>query len=267
MSEKFNQFYESEFNSESKEVANFLAQEYLNSVFENRTEKINREYKGLELGDINANLNILKSQIDFLENIGFRDSIPCLAIGEVNIPIDIYQYFEDREKRNTLLPLDFFQNYYDHPYRFRHIERFLNHIERSPNKLFTSESTVSVKKNLKSALSSFIEVRHASFFNTKISDHISKFFKTNQSSDNQINNNSKYLNITVNTHNHGLEILASPAYFVTWKKFGSPSSPTVGSLIPGSYIFGGSGIGVPNFVYDEIPADVPPNFNITINQF
>lgn len=232
-------------------------------------KKSQREYFGLELNDINENLTILKSQIKFLERFGVKDTIPCLTIGKSIIPIDIFQYFENREKRLSLLPDFYDEYYYRHFFMEELIDRFLNRIEKSLNKNVTNQNLESVKSNVKNSLSSFIEMRHASFFNHNIVSKISKFFRGGGGSPPSISSGArtKYLTVTVNTNNHGLDILASPAYFVTWKKFGSPTSPVAGYLIPGTYIFGGSGVGVPTFTHDSTPVDIPPNLDITITTF
>lgn len=65
-----------------------------------------------------------------------------------------------------------------------------------------------------------------------------------------------YLSVTVDSQNPGLSLEASPAYFITWSYFGAPTSPVTGHLIPGRYIFRGSGTLVP------MPTEEPRSFNI-----
>lgn len=272
--DNFKQFYEldlnSNFENQAKQVADSLAEQYISSIFENQqSEKITKEYLGLELNDINENLTTLKSQIKFLERLGIKDTIPCLTVGESKIPIDIFQYIEDREKRVSLSPDYYDEYYYSYFFMEERVDRFLNRIEKSSDKNVTNQNLESVKSNVKSSLSSFIEMRHASFFNQGIVSKLSRFFRGGGGSLPSISSgaSTKYLTVKVNTHNHGLDLEASPAYFVKWKKFGSPTSPIDGYLIPGTYIFAGSGVGVPTFTPDLTPVDIPPNLDITITKF
>ncbi len=272
--DSFKQFYQLDLNSnlenQSKQVADLLTEQYISSIFENQQKgKITNEYVGLELNDINENLTTLKTQIRLLERIGLKDQTPCLTVGETKIPIDIFNYLDDREKA-TSLSQDYYDEFdYRHSFMDERLFRLVAGIKNSTNNYVTIQSLEFVKSNVKKALSSFIEMRHASFFNQGITNKISSFFRRNGGSPPNLSgvSNSKYLTVKVNTNNHGLDIEASPAYFVKWKKFGSPTSPIEGYLIPGTYIFAGSGIGLPTFTTDLTPVDIPPNLDITITKF
>jgi hypothetical protein len=125
-------------------------------------------------------------------------------------------------------------------------------------------------------LSSFISFRHAALFNNRIRESIRDFFRKEPPDGNGggINgyrpgngggNPTRYLTVKVITADYGLNISASLAYFLSFRKFGSPSSPVTGPLVPGTYIFGARGMSLPNFTVDKMPADIRPNYEITLN--
>jgi len=262
--DNFRDFYQHDYD-DSKEIVDSLTNRYLDSIFENRQrEPISQQYESLELRDVNDNLNNLKNQLGYLDRIGIQE-FPCMTVGETKIPIDIFQYFEDGEKRQSILS-DYYDRYfYRDFYPEERLHRFLDFIKKDNDTKLSSLSFDSVRSNVREALSSFLEIRHASFYNQNIRDNISKFFRgTPPTSTSNIS--TKYLTVTVNTSNHGLDLSASPAYFVTWKKFGSPTSPIDGYLIPATYIFGGSGVGLPSFTPDPMPVDIPPNFTVTLTK-
>jgi len=74
-----------------------------------------------------------------------------------------------------------------------------------------------------------------------------------------------YVTINVSTVNHGLGLMTSPAYFVRWAHFGHPTSPVTGPILPGRYLFGGSGPSLPTFTPDPVPVDIPPHTTISLH--
>jgi hypothetical protein len=71
------------------------------------------------------------------------------------------------------------------------------------------------------------------------------------------------LRVRVSCSTRGLRIHVSPAYFISWVYFGSPTSPVVGYVLPGRYIFAGDGPMLPKRKKDPtvfcIPADYYPD--------
>ena len=70
------------------------------------------------------------------------------------------------------------------------------------------------------------------------------------------------LPIHVHSLQSGARVDSSPAYFIDFKDFSSPTSPAKGSLVPGRYIFRIS-TGTGEF-YDRGVFDVPDSFNIQL---
>jgi hypothetical protein len=70
------------------------------------------------------------------------------------------------------------------------------------------------------------------------------------------------LRVQVSCGTRGLRIHVSPAYFISWVYFGSPSSPVVSYVLPGRYVFAGDGPMLPRRRKDPtifcIPADYRP---------
>lgn len=71
------------------------------------------------------------------------------------------------------------------------------------------------------------------------------------------------LKVRVSCRTPGLRLHVSPAYFINWIYFGSPSSPVESYVLPGRYVFAGDGPMLPRRRKDptvfSIPADFYPN--------
>ena len=75
------------------------------------------------------------------------------------------------------------------------------------------------------------------------------------------------LKVQVSCNTTGLRIHASPAYFITWTYFGSPSSPVVGNLLPGRYIYAGDGSPLQSFTPDDGVLSIPPTYSPALARF
>jgi hypothetical protein len=68
--------------------------------------------------------------------------------------------------------------------------------------------------------------------------------------------------VTVRCNNTGYRIIVSPAYFIDWSYFGSPSTPVTREMLPGRYIFGTDSINgsiIPDKLVFRIPSDFTPD--------
>src|SRR5262249_5141841 len=65
----------------------------------------------------------------------------------------------------------------------------------------------------------------------------------------------------------GLRIHVSPAYFVAWVFFGSPTTPVTSYVPPGRYIFAGDGPLLPTFTQDTGVFCIPPTYHATLTSF
>ena len=75
------------------------------------------------------------------------------------------------------------------------------------------------------------------------------------------------LQIQVSCRTPGLRLHVSPAYFVTWVFFGSPTTPVTGWVLPGRYIFAGDGPMLPNLTVDNATFCIPPTYNPALTRF
>lgn len=238
-----------------------LTEMYIKHVFESEDSKnIDMFSEDVPINDISENLNRLKHQLSILKRLKINN-FPCLKTDDEQIvPIDIFQ----------ILQIDKYYPYgIDEYYRNIFIDDYLYYMlsntDVNKNQNFIIISFETIKPSLKKLVNSFLEIRFASILDKKIKNDIDSSF---QSKDKHTNTtSSSYLKVKVNTINHGLEISASPAYFISWKKFGSPTSPVTGFLLPATYKFAASGVNLPNFTIDPIPVDIPPNFDINISTF
>ncbi len=75
------------------------------------------------------------------------------------------------------------------------------------------------------------------------------------------------LRMVVSCRTPGLRIHVSPAYFVNWVFFGSPTTPVMSYVLPGRYIFAGDGPLLPNLTEDTGVFCVPPTFHAVLTRF
>jgi|GEM_PF-6081494 len=73
--------------------------------------------------------------------------------------------------------------------------------------------------------------------------------------------------VELKCHRRGMAAYASPAYALTWRNFGSLTSPAVGFLPPGCWIFGAQGKGQCSLMYDPNPVHIPTNFTPCTQRF
>jgi hypothetical protein len=76
-----------------------------------------------------------------------------------------------------------------------------------------------------------------------------------------------HLTVTVTSQNPGLSLQVSPVYFGTWTYFGAPTTPTVGYVTPGRYMFAAVGPLVGGWSRDPLSYRIPPNVTPTILTF
>jgi hypothetical protein len=75
------------------------------------------------------------------------------------------------------------------------------------------------------------------------------------------------LRVQVSCNTRGLRIHVSPAYFISWVYFGSPTSPVVSYVLPGRYIFAGDGPMLPRRRKDPTVFCIPADYNPDLKRF
>jgi hypothetical protein len=75
------------------------------------------------------------------------------------------------------------------------------------------------------------------------------------------------LQVQVSCLTPGLRIHVSPAYFITWVVFGSPTTPVTSYVLPGRYVFSGDGPMLPKRTRDHGVFCIPPTYHPTLTRF
>jgi hypothetical protein len=75
------------------------------------------------------------------------------------------------------------------------------------------------------------------------------------------------LEVQVVCRTQGLRIHWSPAYFIKWTVFGSPTTPVVGHLRPGRYVFAGDGSPLTDVTQDDGVFSIPPTYCAALTRF
>ncbi len=75
------------------------------------------------------------------------------------------------------------------------------------------------------------------------------------------------LQVQVSCLTPGLRIHVSPAYFITWVYFGSPTTPVSSYVLPGRYVFAGDGPMLPRRLKDHAVFSIPPTYHAALTRF
>jgi hypothetical protein len=75
------------------------------------------------------------------------------------------------------------------------------------------------------------------------------------------------LQVQVSCLTPGLRIHVSPAYFISWVYFGSPTTPVAGYVLPGRYIFAGDGPMLPKRKRDPAVFCIPADYHPSLTRF
>ena len=75
------------------------------------------------------------------------------------------------------------------------------------------------------------------------------------------------LQFQVSCLTRGLRIHVSPAYFINWVFFGSPTTPVTSCVLPGRYVFAGDGPMLPTLTQDPAVFCIPPSFHAPLTRF
>lgn len=75
------------------------------------------------------------------------------------------------------------------------------------------------------------------------------------------------LQVQVSCLTPGLRIHVSPAYFINWIYFGSPTTPVSAYVLPGRYVFAGDGPMLPRRTRDHAVFSVPPTYHAALTRF
>ena len=75
------------------------------------------------------------------------------------------------------------------------------------------------------------------------------------------------LQVQVSCITPGLRIHVSPAYFINWVFFGSPTTPVTSYILPGRYIFAGDGSMLPTREMDNGVFCIPPTYHPSLAKF
>ena len=75
------------------------------------------------------------------------------------------------------------------------------------------------------------------------------------------------LQVQVSCLTPGLRIHVSPAYFITWVFFGSPTTPVTSYVLPGRYVFAGDGPMLPRRTKDHGVFCIPPIYHPALTRF
>ena len=245
----------------SKTLAKQIATRYIRGLFSNQLSNVPYQLDNdLDLKDLVDNLRILSEQIENLASIGYEDDIPCLVIGTSKIPVNSAKYIANPD----FLPQVLAPNEIMQAGPGRQLITFVRNIKNADNRRFTTVSRRALEQSMTSTVQEFVLVRQASSNNREVRQSILNN-SGGGSSGGGGGGAPGFLTIDLTTATSSLDIQSSPAYFINWDYFGSPSKHVVGYLKPGKFIFAGSGPSLPALKVSSLKIPIPPNFKVTVS--
>jgi hypothetical protein len=244
----------------SQELAERISRRYTRGLFNSQLSKVPYQLDNdLDLQDLVKNLGILSTLMQQLESISYKDDIPCLVIGTSKVPINAAIYIANPDQLPEVLnPTEIMRS--PPPFQLTNLVR---NIKRASNSGFTTVSRQALEQSMTSDVKEFILVRYASTDNEEVKQSMLNHLATGGLPGS--GGGPGYLTVDLTTTTASLDIDSSPAYFINWEYFGSPSKHVVGQLKPGKFVFSGTGASLSARKVSSHKVSIPPNFNITVN--
>ena len=211
--------------------------------------------------DILDDVKLLKSQIEFFREVLLKDEFPCLVSKDLQIPINIQGFYPDDS-------IDFV-NRYNSAGIFEKksiLNELIDLVDSVENVEFVpiKQISPSFKKSIQSFLNKRTNIDDFENFNKHIQSK-THFDSNTETGTIKILHDGR-TDIEISTDSSHLTIDYSTNFFVNWKYFGGLTTPAIGRLKPGEYLFRARGGVYSNapYVY-PVPILIPPNFKFHLD--
>ena len=217
----------------------------------------------LRLDDGFTNRDIIQTMAAYKRSLElakeYSDGLPTLKLGSHRIPIDILYYLRHFSRLSGILPRFQYERYS----YFSMIDFFNNANRRFYSFFFKELSRQSEIDVIPFRNATDLTYRNLSIFLGYRTAGL-EYLARKQNFAARFGNNSNYYQIKLTTQHLRLQVEATPAFFLSWSYFGHPTSPLVGPLQPGWYLFGGTGPSLPSFTHDPTIIKIPPHVDINL---
>jgi hypothetical protein len=220
----------------------------------------NRPLDDAQARDVASSLAIASQDLARYSAIG---SAPAIRTDERSIPVSISAFAGNVDGAKGYIDASF-----NEPSRMN--DTMLRWRDQSPSRtiLGIGDATSLVLGNLYDFLGVRIAgIRH--WIATKIDDkvgHVSPASGDEADQPMYSANGEGLFRVTVDCTKTNCRIFVSPAYFVNWLYFGYPSTPVVGHLMSGRYIFGTDSV-APPVTEDSAIFQIPNSFHPVLKRF
>ena len=231
------------------------------------------------IGDVVANIGQMATEFALARR--WDGEIPCMRLdgGEI-VPISISAFFEGPFPGfySSTSFMEFLERYGPFPFPIhRYLKELIRHEDSEDNNVLLSH-VEEAEERAQPSLAKFLSYRFAGMKRWAEWIH----GKDTADSNTQKTSGSSAaapppkppavgaagaLQVQVSCSTPGLRIHVSPAYFINWVFFGSPTTPVTGYVSPGRYVFAGDGPMLPRRTKDNGVFCIPPNYYPSLAKF
>lgn len=237
--------------------------------------------EGVPLNDVVANVDQMAAELALARRWG--EGIPFLKLnnGELGL-ISLTELFgaQNMQPFDSDVWLEFWDRYFGFPPFERLWRNIYRHTDYEEKQIIVT-SLGEAHEGLQRSLNEFLSFRFAGIkkWNEWIHGMSASF--NNQGGGHPTSSNPNGsgvspppavgagggLQVQVSCLTPGLRVHISPAYFINWVYFGSPTSPVTSYVLPGRYVFSGDGPMLPKRKRDNGVFNIPPDYHPSLVRF
>jgi len=244
-------------------------------VFSER--RYSEQAEGVPISDVVANVGRMATEFAMARR--WDSEIPCVKLDDGDFaPISITEFFGGSSS-SFLGSEDWFDHWERRgPFPFHRLWRETLRDSGEDGERLIATSVPEAEERVERSLQDFLSYRFAGIKAWAEWIRGSQFFGGSKGPSGGIGGDSTTppplavgpgggLQVQVSCLTPGLRIHVSPAYFISWVYFGSPSTPVSSYVLPGRYVFAGDGPMLPRRKKDHAVFSIPPTSLAALTRF
>ncbi len=228
-----------------------------------------------QIADVIENINQMAT--DFALARRWDGKVPCLRLKDGGLaPITFNEFFGASASEGRVMvdhPI-----YFEPSFAYGRWREVLRTIEKEADDNIVLTEVPEAEERVQKSLNSFLAHRFAGLktlgewvklgrkFGPRFLSGIYKWRRNSQMLPPGISEDGG-MRVRVSCRTRGLRLHVSPAYFINWVYFGSPTTPVESYLLPGRYVFAGDGPLLPRRRKDPTVFNIPADFYPRIVKF
>ena len=247
-------------------------------VFSER--RYSEQAEGVPITDVIANVGLMATEFALARR--WSNEIPCLKLDDGELaPISIAEYFGGPStpfSGGSVHWLEYWERYAPFPFPFHRLWKGIVLSSSEGEERLTVASVAEAEERVGRGLRGFLSYRFAGIKAWAEWIHGSQLFGGSKGPSGGFGGGigappplsvgpGGGLQIQVSCLTPGLRIHVSPAYFISWVYFGSPTTPVSSYVLPGRYVFAGDGPMLPRRTKDHAVFAIPPTYHAALKRF